>query len=44
MIIVYARTSKIDQTAGFEAQPEELEGVKCRKNFREQKQSRPPST
>ncbi|SFU77560.1 recombinase family protein [Nitrosospira multiformis] len=36
MIIGYARTSTIDQSAGFEAQLKELEGVKCEKIFREQ--------
>ena len=39
MIIGYARTSTIDQTAGFEAQLRELEGVKCQKIFREQTSS-----
>ena len=29
MIIAYARTSMIDQTAASEGQLEELEGVKC---------------
>jgi hypothetical protein len=36
MIIGYSRTSTIDQTAGFEAQLRELEGVKCENVFREQ--------
>lgn len=36
MIIGYARTSTVDQIAGFEAQLRELEGVKCEKIFREQ--------
>ncbi len=36
MIIGYARTSTIDQIAGFEAQVRELEAVKCEKIFREQ--------
>ena len=36
MIIGYAKTSTIDQSAGFEAQLKELEGVKCEKIFREQ--------
>lgn len=36
MIIDYARTSTIDQTAGFEAQLKELQAVKCEKVFREQ--------
>ena len=36
MIIGYARTSTIEQIAGFEAQLRELEGVKCEKIFREQ--------
>jgi DNA invertase Pin-like site-specific DNA recombinase len=36
MIIGYARTSTIDQTAGFEPQLRELEGVKSQKIFREQ--------
>ena len=36
MIIGYARTSTIDQTAGFKSQLRELEGVKCQKIFREQ--------
>jgi DNA invertase Pin-like site-specific DNA recombinase len=35
----YARTSTIDQTAGFESQLRELEGVKCQKIFREQTSS-----
>ena len=39
MIIGYARTSTIDQTAGFESQLRELEGVKCQKIFREQTSS-----
>ncbi len=36
MIIGYARTSTLDQMAGFEAQLRKLEGVKCEKIFREQ--------
>jgi hypothetical protein len=36
MIIDYARISAIDQTAGFEVQLKELQGVKCEKVFREQ--------
>src|SRR6185312_8024302 len=36
MIIGYARTSTIDQSAGFEPQLKELEGIKCEKIFREQ--------
>ena len=36
MRIGYARTSTIDQTAGFEAQIKELEGSGCEKTFREQ--------
>lgn len=36
MIIGYARTSTLDQIAGFEAQLRELECVKCEKIFREQ--------
>lgn len=36
MIIGYARTSRIDQTAGFKSQSRELEGVKCQKILREQ--------
>ena len=39
MIIGYARTSTIDQVAGFGAQLKELEGVKCQKIFREQTSS-----
>ena len=39
MIIGYARTSTIDQTAGFESQFKELEGVKCQKIFRDQTSS-----
>jgi DNA invertase Pin-like site-specific DNA recombinase len=39
MIIGYARTSTLNQTAGFEAQLRELEGVKCQKIFREQTSS-----
>jgi len=39
MIIGYARTSTLDQIAGFEAQLRELEGVKCQKIFREQTSS-----
>jgi DNA invertase Pin-like site-specific DNA recombinase len=36
MIIGYARTSTIDQSAGFEAQLKELEVVKCEEIFQEQ--------
>jgi hypothetical protein len=36
MIIGYARTSTIGQTAGFEAQLKELQGVKCEHVFGEQ--------
>jgi DNA invertase Pin-like site-specific DNA recombinase len=36
MIIGYARTSTVDQIAGFEAQLRELEAVHCQKIFREQ--------
>jgi Resolvase, N terminal domain. len=36
MIIGYARTSTIDQTAGFKVQLKELKAVKCEKIFREQ--------
>ncbi len=36
MIIGYARTSTIDQTAGLEAQIRELEAAQCKKIFREQ--------
>ncbi|SES65825.1 Resolvase, N terminal domain [Nitrosospira multiformis] len=39
MIIGYATISTIDQTAGFESQLRELEGVKCQKIFREQTSS-----
>src|SRR5687768_9513328 len=39
MIIGYARTSTIDQTAGFESQLRELKAVKCEKIFREQTSS-----
>ncbi|SEO99326.1 recombinase family protein [Nitrosovibrio sp. Nv6] len=39
MTIGYARTSTIEQTAGFESQLRELEGVKCQKIFREQTSS-----
>lgn len=36
MIIGYARTSTVDQIAGFEAQLRELEAANCQKIFREQ--------
>src|SRR5208337_4517613 len=36
MIIGYARTSTVDQIAGFEAQWRELEAANCKKVFREQ--------
>ena len=36
MIIGYARTSTIDQVAGFEAQIRELEAANCKKIFQEQ--------
>lgn len=36
MIIGYARTSTVDQIAGFEAQLRELDAVNCKKVFREQ--------
>lgn len=36
MAIGYARTSAVDQIAGFDAQLKELESVKCEKIFREQ--------
>ena len=36
MIIGYARTSTVDQTAGFEAQLRELDAANCKKVFREQ--------
>ena len=36
MIIGYARTSTIDQVAGFEAQIKELDAVNCQKIFKEQ--------
>lgn len=36
MIIGYARTSTVDQIAGFEAQLRELEAANCQKVFREQ--------
>ncbi len=36
MIIGYARTSTVDQIAGFEAQLKELEAAHCQKIFREQ--------
>ena len=39
MFVGYARTSTIDQTAGFESQLKELEAVKCQKIFREQTSS-----
>ena len=36
MIIGYARTSTVDQIAGFEAQLRELDAANCKKIFREQ--------
>jgi DNA invertase Pin-like site-specific DNA recombinase len=36
MIVGYARTSTIDQTAGFEAQLRELAAAGCEKTFQEQ--------
>jgi DNA invertase Pin-like site-specific DNA recombinase len=36
MIIGYARTSTVDQVAGFESQLRELEAVQCKKIFQEQ--------
>lgn len=36
MIIGYARTSTVDQIAGFEAQLRELEAAHCKKIYREQ--------
>lgn len=36
MIIGYARTSTVDQIAGFEAQLRDLEAANCKKIFREQ--------
>jgi len=36
MIVGYARTSTVDQLAGFEAQLQELHTVRCEKIFREQ--------
>ena len=36
MIIGYARTSTVEQIAGFEAQLKELEAANCKKIFREQ--------
>ena len=36
MRIGYARTSTIDQVAGFEAQQRDLEAAGCEKTFREQ--------
>lgn len=36
MIIGYARTSTVDQIAGYEAQLRELEAANCKKIFREQ--------
>ena len=36
MIIGYARTSTVDQIAGFEAQIRELEAANCKKIFQEQ--------
>lgn len=36
MIIGYARTSTVDQIAGFEAQLKELEAANCQKVFQEQ--------
>jgi DNA invertase Pin-like site-specific DNA recombinase len=36
MIVGYARTSTVEQKAGFEAQLRELEEAKCEKIFQEQ--------
>jgi DNA invertase Pin-like site-specific DNA recombinase len=36
MIVGYARTSTVDQVAGFEAQFKELSAAGCEKIFREQ--------
>jgi DNA invertase Pin-like site-specific DNA recombinase len=36
MIVGYARTSTVEQTAGFEAQQAELKGAGCEQIFREQ--------
>ena len=36
MIVGYARTSTVDQIAGFEAQSKELSAAGCEKIFREQ--------
>jgi hypothetical protein len=40
MIVGYARTSTIEQVAGFEAQVKELKAVGCEKIFREQVSSK----
>src|SRR3954466_14349188 len=42
MLIGYARTSTLDQTAGFEAQLAELAQARCEKIFREQVSSVSP--
>jgi DNA invertase Pin-like site-specific DNA recombinase len=39
MIIGYARTSTVDQIAGFEAQLRELQATGCEKIFREKASS-----
>jgi DNA invertase Pin-like site-specific DNA recombinase len=36
MIVGYARTSTVDQTAGFEAQLRELAAAGCEKTYQEQ--------
>lgn len=36
MLVGYARTSKVEQEAGFEAQLRDLKGAGCRKVFKEQ--------
>ena len=36
MIVGYARTSTVDQVAGFDAQLQELEAAGCKKTFQEQ--------
>ena len=36
MIVGYARTSTVDQMAGFDAQLQELKAAGCKKTFQEQ--------
>ena len=36
MIVGYARTSTVDQTAGFDAQLQERKAAGCKKTFQEQ--------